>query len=130
MCRGKMHYRRCSPCLYCVDVRPSITCRQNLLSLLKTTERHSTLQFAYSRHQSSCAWQCRDVSGRLARGTRDLSPAASRRFLSVLGDRAGATYARIFSLDAVGAATASRKSVLCGRPEPGLRVWECSIDYC
>ena len=46
-----------------------------------------------------------------------------------------ASCARIYSLDAVRAATAARTtcrswraSVLRGRPEPGLRSWECSTD--
>ena len=49
----------------------------------------------------------------------------------------GATWARISSLDAVRAATPAttmrrswRASVLRGRPGPGLRLWECSIDHC
>ena len=42
------------------------------------------------------------VSGSLAKGVSDLSPAASRWFPLVLGDTAGATCARISSLDAVG----------------------------
>ena len=95
-----------------------------------TTERHSTLQLTLS-HQSRHA---RDVSGSLARGTRDLSPAASRLFPMVLGDKAGTTCAWISPLDAVRAATAARTmrrslraSVLC---EPGLRMWECSTDHC
>ena len=48
------------------------------------------------------------VSGSLARVTRDLSPAASRRFPMVLGDTAGVTCAGISSLDVVRAATAAR----------------------
>ena len=84
----------------------------------------------------SCAWQCRGVSDSLASGIHDLSPAASRLFPKVLGDTAGAPCAQISSLDAFRAATAVRTisqswyaSVLCGRPEPGLRVWECSTDH-
>ena len=45
------------------------------------------------------------VSGSLARGTRDLNLAESRRFPMVLGDKAGATCARISSLDAIRAVT-------------------------
>ena len=78
-----------------------------------------------------------DISGSLARSTRDLVPSTSRRFTMVLGDTAGATCARIFSLDAVQAVTAAhtilsscRASVLCGRPELGLRVCECCTDHC
>ena len=106
-------------------------------SSLKTTERHSTLQPTLSRHQSSRVQRCRGVSGSVVRGTRDLSPAASRWFPMVLGDTAGATCTRISSLDTVRAATAAhtmrqtwRESVLRGRPEPGFRVWECSTDHC
>ena len=62
-----------------------------LLSTLKTTERHSTLQSNLSQHQSSHARWCHHVSGILARGTCDLSPAASRRFPMILDDTAGAT---------------------------------------
>ena len=77
------------------------------------------------------------ISGSLARSTRDLSPAAISRFPMVLGDTAGATYARIFSLDALWGATAAHTmqrsgsaSALCGHPEPGLQVWECSTNHC
>ena len=77
------------------------------------------------------------LDGVVARRTRDLSPAASRRFPMVLGDTAGAKCAQMCSLDAVRAATVARTmrrywraSVLRGRPEHGLRVWECSTDYC
>ena len=48
------------------------------------------------------------VSVSLIRGTRDLSAAASRRFPMILGDTAGATYARISSLYAVQEVTATR----------------------
>ena len=61
---------------------------KNLLTSLKTTERHSTLQSTLSQHQSDRAWRCRGVSGSLATGTCDVSPAASRRFPMVLGDTA------------------------------------------
>ena len=71
----------------------------------------------------------------LDRGTRDVSPATSRRFPMVLGDTEGATLSRISSLDAVWAAKPSRTmhrswcaSILHGRPEPGLWVWEYSTD--
>ena len=68
--RGRMHSGRWrSQCL--CRVRPSIAYRHNLLSLLKTTERHSILQSTLSRRQSSRAWRSRGVSGSLARGTRD-----------------------------------------------------------
>ena len=95
------------------------------------------LQSILSRHQSSRAWWCRGVSVSLARGTRGLSHSSSRWFPMVLGDTAGATGAWISSLDAVRAATAAgtmrqswHASVLRGRPEPGLRVWECPSDHC
>ena len=61
-------------------LRPSLAYRQNLLSSLKTKERHFSLQPTLSLHQISRAWRCRGVSGSLARGTRDLGPAASRRW--------------------------------------------------
>ena len=80
-------------------VSPSLAYRQNLLSSVKTTERHSTFQSTLSQHQSSHAWWCRGVSGSLARGTRDMSPPASRQFPIVLDDTAGATCAWISSLD-------------------------------
>ena len=90
VCCGQMHSGRwCSPVL-CTRVCPSLACRQNLLSSLKTTECHSTLQSTLSQHQSSCSWRYQGVSG-LAWGTRDLNPAASRMFQMVLGDTEGAT---------------------------------------
>ena len=117
-------------------VCPSLAYRQNLLSSLKTTEHHSALQSTLSWQQSSRAWWCHGVSGSLARGKR-LSHASSKWFPIVLGHTAGSTCARISSLDAVRAATTARTlrqswraSVLCGHPEPGLRVWECSTDHC
>ena len=77
------------------------------------------------------------VNGRLTRYTRDLSSAASRWFPMVLGDTAGATCARISSLDVIWAATAARTmcqswwaSILHGYPEPGLREWQCSSNHC
>ena len=48
------------------------------------------------------------LSGSLARGTRDLSP-ASRLFPMVFSDTAGAIYARIYSLDSVLAAIPARR---------------------
>ena len=55
----------------------------------------------------------------------------------IFGDTAGAICARISSLYAVLMAAAIctmrqswRPSVLRGRPEPGLRVWENPIDHC
>ena len=127
MCRGRMHSRRWhSPGLnHTVYVHHS------------PTECPSTPQSTLWRHQSSRAWRCRIVSGSLARSTHDLSPAASRQFSMILGDTTSATCARISSLDAVWAATAALTmrqswcaSLLCGRPEPGLWVWECSTDHC
>ena len=122
----------CSPDLCHTHVCPSLKYRQNLLSWLKTVERHSTLQSTLSRHQSS--W---GVSSSLARSTRDQSPTASRRFPVVIDDTAGATYAQISSLDAVRVATAActmhwlwHASVLRVHPEPGLWVCECSTDHC
>ena len=70
--------------------------------------------------------------GSLARGTCDLSPAASREFPMVLGDTVGATCVQISSLDAVQACTVCQSwhaSVLRGRPELGLQVCECSTDH-
>ena len=75
--RGRMHFGRCSQDLCRTRVRPSVAYRQNLHSSLKTTERYSTVHSTLSRHQSSRARWCRDVSGSLARGTSNLSPAAS-----------------------------------------------------
>ena len=101
---------------------------------MKTT---STLQSTLSRYQSSRSWRYRGLNGSLARGTSGLSPATSRRFPLIVGDIAGATYARISSLDAVRTATVAltmrrswRTSVLGVSPEPGLRVWVCSTDHC
>ena len=133
-----MHFGRWrSPGVRRTCVRPSLTYRQNLLSSLKKTEHHSTLQSTLSRHQSSRARRCRGASGSLARRARDLSPAISRRFPMVLGDTVSARCARNSFLDAVWATTAARTvhrswcaSVLRGRPEPGLRLRECSADLC
>ena len=57
-----------------------------------------------------CAWLRRGVSGSLARGTRDLSSTASRLFPMVLSDIAGATFARISSLDAAISPRTMRRS--------------------
>ena len=129
--------RWCSPGLCHTHIHPSLTYRKKLLSSQKTTECHSTLQSTLSWHQSSCAWWCHSVCGSLARGTHDLSPTANRQFPMVLGDTAGATCVRISPLDAVQVATAARTmrrswraTVLCGHPEFGLWVWECSRDHC
>ena len=93
---------------------------------------HSSFQSTLSRHQNSHAWQYHGVSGILAGGTRDLSPAASRWFPMVLGDTAGATYSwMLFRWPT--ANTMCRSwcvSVLCIRPESGLWVWKCFTDYC
>ena len=77
-------------------------------SILIIKERHYTLQSILSRHQSCRAWRSHGVRGSLARGIRDLSSVASRRFPIVLDDTAGATCARISSLDSVRLATADR----------------------
>ena len=131
----RMTLTRSTP--YTCSLRPSLAYRQNLFLSLKKTECHSTLQSNISRHQSNHVWRCRGVSGSLARGPRDLSPAASRWFPMVLGDTAGVTCAQTSSLDSVRAATAARimrrswrASVLSGRPEPGIQVWECSTGNC
>ena len=137
VCRGWMHTGRwCSPALCHTHIRPSLAYRQSLLSSLKTTECHFTLQLTLSQHHSSRAWQCHSVSGSLARGTSVLSSTASRQFPMVLGDTVGATCARISSLDAVRTVTAAHTmswswcaSVLYGRPEPSLRMWECSTGH-
>ena len=112
----------------------SITRKQ---TSLKTTERHCILQSTLSRHQCSHAWWCPGVSGSLGRGTHDLNPAASRRFPMTLGGTRGATYARISSVNADLAATATHTmrrhwlaSVLSDCSESGLRVWECFTDHC
>ena len=96
-----------SPGPHRTSVRSSLTYRQNLLSPLKTTERHSTLQSTLSGYQSSRSWRCRGVSGNLIRGTRNLSPTARRRLPMNLGDTEGATWAWISSPDAVRASTAA-----------------------
>ena len=100
--------------------------------IIKGNDYYSTLQSTLSWHQSSRAWQCHAVSVSLARGTRDLSPAASRQFPVILDDTAGATLCLYF-FSAVQAATTVHTmrrswcaSVLNGHPEPGLQVWECS----
>ena len=138
VCCGWMHSGgRRSPGLHHRRVRRSLAYRQILLSSLKTTERHSTLQSTLARHQSSRARRCRDVSGSLVRYTRDLSPAANRRFQIVLGGTSGVTCDRISSLDAVRTSTAVHTmrrswhvSVLLCRPEPGLRVWHgCTLEW-
>ena len=114
----------------------SITSTQTEPALITNNNRApfplSSRPFHYTQ---GSFWRCRGISGCLARGTRDLSPVASRRFPMVLGDTVGTTYAQISSLVAVRAATAARTmhrswraSVLRGRPEIGLQVWECSID--
>ena len=81
-------------------------------------------------HQSTLACRC----GNLARDICDLGSAASWLFPMVLGDIAGAPCARISSLDAVRAVIALALCVdidVClYYPEPRLRVWECSTDYC
>ena len=107
--RGRMHTGRWhSLGLRRARVYLSRAYRQNLLSSLKTTERHSTLQSTLSRYQSSRARRCHGVSGNLSRGTCDLSPAASKRFPMFLGDTTGAKYACISFLDAVRAAATAR----------------------
>ena len=63
--------------------------------------------YGVSRLVHRRSWRCRGVSGNLVRGTHDLSLAASRLFPIVLDDTAGATSARISSLDDVGAATSA-----------------------
>ena len=97
-------------------------------------DNSASFQSTLSWHHSSRAWRCRSVSGSLARDRHDLSPAASRRFPMVLGDTAGATCTQISSLDVATTAHTMcqpwHASVLRGRAEPGLRVWECTTDYC
>ena len=126
-----------TPHLHHTCVHPSLAYRKNLLWSLKTIERLSTFQSTLLWHQSSHAWQCHGVSGSLARGTHDLSPAASRWFPMVLGYTAGATCAQISSLVAVRAATAActmclswQAPLLSGHLESGLWVRECSTDHC
>ena len=97
-----------------------------LFSAMKTTERRSTLQSSLSRHQSSRAWRCRGVSGSQARDTRDLSPAASRQFPTVLGDTIYATCARISSLDVVKAATTARTMTCICTTRPS-RTWSAGV---
>ena len=138
MCRGRMYSGRWrSNGLRHTRVRPSLSHRQNLLSSLKKIGRHSTPQSTLSRHQSSRAWRYRGVSGNVIRSVGDLSLAVSRQFPMVLGDITGARCAQISYQDAVRSAIAARTmrppwrmTVLHDRPEPGLRVWECSTDHC
>ena len=135
VCRERLHSGRWrSSGLRRTGVRPSLAYRQNLFCLLKRTECHSTLQSTLSRHQSSPALRFRGISGSLTRGTRDVSHATRKRFSMVLCDTAGTTCARISFLFAVTAVRTMRRSwrasVLRGRPEPGLRVRECSSDHC
>ena len=108
---GRMYSERLrSPGVRRKHLRPLLAYRQNLLSTLQTIERHSTLQSTLSRHQCSRAWRCRGVSGSMARVKCDLSPDASRRFVMVLGDTAGANSVQISSLDAATAASTMRRS--------------------
>ena len=107
VCRGRKHSGRCSTSVRCTRLLPTHSYRQNLLSSLRKIERRSTLQSVPSLHQSSRACWCRGVSGKLTRGTRDMSLAASRRFPMALGDTAGATCAWSSSLDDVQAAIAA-----------------------
>ena len=118
VCRGLMYSGRWrSTDLRSTRVRPSLAYRDNLLSSLKTIDSHSTLQMTLSRHQSSRPWRCRGLSGSLARGTRDLSPAVNRRFSMVLGHTADALSVRISSLDAVLAAISASR----------IRFWRASL---
>ena len=56
MCRGRMHFGRWrSLGLRRTRVRTSFAHRENLHTSLKITERHSTIQSTFSRHQSSRA---------------------------------------------------------------------------
>ena len=134
VCRERMYSERWrSPNLRHKHVRPSVANKQNLLSSLKTKEHHSILQSTLSRHQVSLVWRCHGMSGNLVRGTRDLSPAASRWFPMVFRDTANTIF---FFLDAVPVAIAARKtcrfwrvSVVRGRPEPGIWAWECMWAY-
>ena len=97
-------------------VHSSLTYRQKLLSSLKTTELHSTLQSTLPGHQSSYAWRCCGESCSLARGTHDLSPTASRLFPR--------WYSRCNMCPDffLGCCSGSH-------PEPGLQVWECSKGH-
>ena len=128
VCCGLMHSGRWrSSGLYHTHVRPSLAYRQNLLSSLKTTEHLSTLQSTLSWHQSSLAWRCHDVSGNLARGTRDLSHPASRQFPMVLGDTVGATCARISSRNAATAARNNVSTLTCVCTTLPSRTWSTRV---
>ena len=107
---------------------PLLAYGQKLLSSLKITERQSILQSTLSRHRSSRTWRCLGESGSLTRGTRDLSPAASKWFPMVRDDTAGATCARISFLDAVRAATAaSIMSRSCACTTRQSRIWSTGL---
>ena len=116
-----------SPGLRRTRVRSSVAYIQNLLSSLKTTERHSTLRSSLSRPQSSHTWRCHDISGNLARGTRDLSHPANRQFPMVLGDTAGATCARISSRNAATAARNNVSTLTCVCTTWPSRTWSTRV---
>ena len=123
----KMTLTRSTPCT--CRLYPSRAYRENLLSSLKTTGRHSVLQSTLVRHQCSRAWRCHDVNGSQSRGTCDLSPVASKRFPMFLDDTTCAKYAWISLLGALLASATTRTmrpswraSVLAAVQNP---VYEC-----
>ena len=125
MCRGRIYSGRwCSFSLPRTCARPSLAYRQNLLSSLKTTERHSTLQSTLSQQQSSRARRCPDVSGILTRGACDLSPDARKRFPKILVTQQVQHVPGFLPRMLFGETTAARtmRRTWRGRPEPGLRV--------
>ena len=104
--REQMHFGRCrSPGVCRTHVCPSLAYKTEPIFITeeKRVPFHSPVD---SFTTLSSAWRCRRVSSSVARGTRDLSPAASRLFPIALGETAVATYSRIYSLNAVRAATA------------------------
>ena len=126
VCRGRMHPRRWrSPNLRPTRVHPSLAYTKNVLSSLKTTERHSTVQSTLSRHQGSRAWRCFGLSGSLTRGTYDLIhnwPCWHNR-CKMCPDFFPGCYSGGHRCSH----NASILTCVCTMrpPESGLRVWEC-----
>ena len=87
----------------------------------------------FKRSATFCFGNCKWMSGQRHKW---FESCCKQTFPMILGDTASATCAEISSLDAVRAAAAartmrqsSRMSVQRGRPEPGLRVWECATGH-
>ena len=84
----------------CRCVRPSLAYRQNLLSSVKTTQCNSTLQ--------PVMWVLLQALGSLV----------TQQMQHVPGCCLGGHYC-----------LHNVSILMCSRPEPGLRVWECSTDH-